>query len=155
MVFHLSAANASATAPNCNVLFALTLLSPSVTNFINSSSTHYTLCGCLLYILQPPMRIPLFSWHFAIPMICLLSIIGFCISAVSGQCLGDQRSLLPQLKNNLVFDSSSSTKLVHWNQSVDCCSWEGVSCNKGRVIGLDLKSESISEICKQTISSSS
>jgi Leucine-rich repeat (LRR) protein len=43
-----------------------------------------------------------------------------------------------------VFDHASSTKLVHWNQSVDCCSWEGVTCNEGRVIGLDLTNESIS-----------
>jgi hypothetical protein len=77
-------------------------------------------------------------------MICLLSAIGFCISAVSAQCLGNQQSLLLQLKNSLVFDSASSTKLVHWNQSVDCCSWEGVTCNEGRIIGLDLTNESIS-----------
>ncbi|XP_059429257.1 receptor-like protein 6 [Corylus avellana] len=37
-----------------------------------------------------------------------------------------------------------STKLVKWNQSADCCSWEGVTCNEGRVIGLDLTNESIS-----------
>ncbi|KAE8099117.1 hypothetical protein FH972_017122 [Carpinus fangiana] len=60
------------------------------------------------------------------------------------QCLGHQQSLLLQLKNSLVFDSASSTKLVHWNQSVDCCSWEGVTCNEGRIIGLDLTNESIS-----------
>ncbi|KAE8099116.1 hypothetical protein FH972_017121 [Carpinus fangiana] len=75
-------------------------------------------------------------------MICSLSI-SFCISAVSGQCLNDQRALLLQLKNSLVFDNASSTKLVHWNQSVDCCSWEGVSCNEGLVIGLDLNNEAI------------
>ncbi|XP_059458307.1 receptor-like protein 6 [Corylus avellana] len=77
-------------------------------------------------------------------MICLVSTIGFCIFAVSGQCLGNQQSLLLQLKNSLVFDGASSTKLVHWNQSVDCCPWEGVSCNEGHVIGLDLTNESIS-----------
>jgi Leucine-rich repeat (LRR) protein len=63
---------------------------------------------------------------------------------VSGQCLGNQQSLLLQLKDSLVFDRASSTKLVHWNQSVDCCLWEGVTCNEGRVIGLDLTNESIS-----------
>ncbi|KAE7997653.1 hypothetical protein FH972_002268 [Carpinus fangiana] len=36
-----------------------------------------------------------------------------------------------------------STKLVEWNQSADCCSWEGVTCNDGRVIGLDLANEFI------------
>ncbi|XP_062171104.1 receptor-like protein 6 [Alnus glutinosa] len=38
----------------------------------------------------------------------------------------------------------TSNKLVKWNQSVDCCSWEGVTCHEGRVIGLDLTNESIS-----------
>ncbi|XP_062171107.1 receptor-like protein 6 [Alnus glutinosa] len=37
----------------------------------------------------------------------------------------------------------TSNKLVKWNQSVDCCSWEGVTCHEGRVIGLDLANESI------------
>ncbi|KAK4389514.1 Receptor-like protein 18 [Sesamum angolense] len=42
-------------------------------------------------------------------------------------------------------DSSSSTKLVHWNQNVDCCSWDGVVCDSsGHVISLDLESEFIS-----------
>jgi Leucine-rich repeat (LRR) protein len=51
---------------------------------------------------------------------------------------------LLQLKNNLTFDPAMSKKLVKWNQSVDCCSWEGVTCNDGRVIGLDLGNKSIS-----------
>lgn len=37
-----------------------------------------------------------------------------------------------------------SNKLVKWNQNADCCSWEGVTCHEGHVIGLDLTSESIS-----------
>jgi Leucine-rich repeat (LRR) protein len=88
------------------------------------------------------MGIPLLSWLFLIS-ICLLSI-NFRISAVCGQCLDNQQSLLLQLKDSLVFDRASSTKLVHWNQSVDCCSWEGVTCNEGRVMGLDLTNEAIS-----------
>jgi Leucine-rich repeat (LRR) protein len=63
---------------------------------------------------------------------------------VSGQCLDDQQSLLLQLKNNLTFYPAWSNKLVKWNQSVDCCSWEGVTCHEGRVIGLDVSSEYIS-----------
>jgi hypothetical protein len=77
------------------------------------------------------------------PMMCLLSI-SFIISAVSGKCLDNQQSLLLKLKNSLVFDTASSTKLVHWNKYVDCCSWKGVSCNEGRVIGLYVTKESIS-----------
>lgn len=65
---------------------------------------------------------------------------------VSGQCLGDQQSLLLQLKNSLRFDPIYSKKLVHWsNKIVDCCSWEGVTCSQlGHVVGLDLSNESIS-----------
>ncbi|XP_042939436.1 receptor-like protein 6 [Carya illinoinensis] len=63
---------------------------------------------------------------------------------VCGKCPTNQKALLLQLKNSLIFDSASSTKLVHWNKSIDCCSWEGVTCNKGCVIGLDLSNDSIS-----------
>ncbi|KAG7967592.1 hypothetical protein I3843_08G106800 [Carya illinoinensis] len=63
---------------------------------------------------------------------------------VCGKCLTNQKALLLQLKNSLVFHNASSTKLVHWNKSIDCCLWEGVTCNKGRVIGLDLSNDSIS-----------
>jgi Leucine-rich repeat (LRR) protein len=75
-------------------------------------------------------------------LICLL-FSNFCIFLASGQCPDDQQALLLQLKNNLIF-LNFSTKLAEWNQSVDCCSWEGVTCNKGRVIGLNLNSKSIS-----------
>ncbi|XP_047979121.1 receptor-like protein 6 [Salvia hispanica] len=45
----------------------------------------------------------------------------------------------------LTYDSSASTKLVHWNESVDLCQWEGLKCNSNsRVSGLDLSGESIS-----------
>ncbi|KAK4432260.1 Receptor-like protein 18 [Sesamum alatum] len=69
----------------------------------------------------------------------------FCAVRVSGQCLNDQRSLLLQLKSSLVFNLASSTKLVHWNQSFDCCDWHGVVCDgSGHVISLDLENEFIS-----------
>jgi Leucine-rich repeat (LRR) protein len=73
-----------------------------------------------------------------------LFLISICVFGVSGQCLGNQQSLLLQLKNNLTFDPAMSNKLVNWNQSVDCCSWEGVTCHEGCVIGLDLTNEFIS-----------
>ena len=64
--------------------------------------------------------------------------------AVSGRsCLGSQRSILLQLKSSLDFDPFSSTKLVKWNKSTDCCSWEGVSCEDGCVIDLNLRNEGI------------
>jgi hypothetical protein len=89
------------------------------------------------------MRIPFFSWLFLVP-ICTLFLNFSTVFAVSHQCLGDQQFLLLELKNTLMFNSTLSTKLVKWNQSVDCCSWDGVTCNEGRVIGLDLSNESIS-----------
>ena len=62
---------------------------------------------------------------------------------VSDHCLENQKSLLLQFKNDLNFTTTLSTKLVHWNEASDCCSWEGVTCSKGRVIGLNLTKESI------------
>ncbi|XP_059668046.1 receptor-like protein 7 [Cornus florida] len=92
------------------------------------------------------MRILLLSWFFLIPLFTIL--FGINANFVSGRCLNYQRSLLVQLKNSLHFDSSFSTKLINWNQnqSTDCCGWSGVTCDNatGRVIGLDLSSESIS-----------
>jgi Leucine-rich repeat (LRR) protein len=89
------------------------------------------------------MRLAVFSWLFLIPIYSPF-LISICVFGVSGQCFGNQQSLLLQLKNNLTFDPAMSNKLVKWNQSADCCSWEGVTCHEGRVIGLDLTSESIS-----------
>jgi hypothetical protein len=64
---------------------------------------------------------------------------------VTGLCLGNQQSLLLQLKKNLIFNTTMSQKLVHWNQSDDCCEWYGVTCNnKGHVTSLDLSNEFIS-----------
>ncbi|XP_062171122.1 receptor-like protein 33 [Alnus glutinosa] len=88
------------------------------------------------------MRIPFFSWLFLLP-ICTL-FLNFGVFVVSHQCLGNQRFLLLELKNNLKFNSTMSTKLAKWDQSIDCCSWEGITCNEGHVIGLDLTNESIS-----------
>ncbi|XP_059429281.1 receptor-like protein 7 [Corylus avellana] len=89
------------------------------------------------------MRIPFFSWLVLVP-ICTLFLNFSTVFVVSHQCLGNQRFLLLELKKTLIFDSTLSTKLVKWNQSVDCCSWDGVTCNEGRVIGLDLSFEFIS-----------
>uniref|UniRef100_A0A2N9GRF6 Leucine-rich repeat-containing N-terminal plant-type domain-containing protein n=1 Tax=Fagus sylvatica TaxID=28930 RepID=A0A2N9GRF6_FAGSY len=89
------------------------------------------------------MKILLLSWIFLLP-ICTL-FVSFGIFVVSGQCLHDQQDLLIELKNSLIFNSTLSTKLVRWNESADCCSWEGVTCSDvGRVIGVNLDRESIS-----------
>ncbi|KAB2087580.1 hypothetical protein ES319_A04G113600v1, partial [Gossypium barbadense] len=63
--------------------------------------------------------------------------------SVSGQCQSDQQELLLGLKNSL--NSSSSEKLVKWDQYTDCCSWDGITCDAdGQVIGLDLSNQSTS-----------
>ncbi|KAK8993186.1 hypothetical protein V6N11_033289 [Hibiscus sabdariffa] len=69
----------------------------------------------------------------------------FLVTAVlvSGQCESHQQVLLLRLKESL--NSSLSLKLGNWNPSTDCCSWGGITCDgSGRVIGLDLSSQSIS-----------
>ncbi|PRQ31841.1 putative leucine-rich repeat-containing, plant-type, leucine-rich repeat domain, L [Rosa chinensis] len=75
----------------------------------------------------------------------LISISVHIISQVLSLCNEDQQLSLLHLKQTVVFDSSASSKLKSWNSSSDCCSWLGVTCStNGRVIGLDLSTESIS-----------
>ncbi|MCD7472411.1 hypothetical protein HAX54_013645 [Datura stramonium] len=91
------------------------------------------------------MRRQMFSQLFFIlllPICCKMSDI---VAANSSKCLQDQKIMLLLLRNNLTYDSEISTKLVKWNQRIDCCQWQGVTCNgEGRVIGLDLSAESFS-----------
>ncbi|KAH6798255.1 hypothetical protein C2S52_022809 [Perilla frutescens var. hirtella] len=91
-------------------------------------------------MLLSSMRIQGLSWFLLISLFQILF-----VARVSTQCLDDQRLLLLQLNNGLVFDSEFSTKLVNWNQSDDCCKWDGVDCDgAGHVISLNLANESIS-----------
>ncbi|GFQ03507.1 leucine-rich repeat receptor protein kinase exs [Phtheirospermum japonicum] len=70
--------------------------------------------------------------------------IGINFTVVSGQQLSEKQLLL-ELKSNLTYDPSLSTKLVQWNESSDHCQWSGVQCDiKNRVSSLDLSRESIS-----------
>ncbi|XP_061346552.1 receptor-like protein 35 [Gastrolobium bilobum] len=85
--------------------------------------------------------------HKVLPFFIPLCLINFniIIHAATSQCLDHQQLLLTHLKDNLIFNPARSKKLVHWNQSGDCCQWNGVACNnKGHVVGLDLSEESIS-----------
>ncbi|RDX58464.1 Receptor-like protein 12, partial [Mucuna pruriens] len=88
-----------------------------------------------------------------IPHVPFLSII-FCycfwihhnvyFTGVSAQIVEDQQQSLLKLKSSLKFKYEKSSKLVSWNQSIDCCNWSGVACDdEGRVVGLDLSEESI------------
>ncbi|PNX98294.1 receptor-like protein kinase [Trifolium pratense] len=70
--------------------------------------------------------------------------ISFQITFASAKCLEYEQSLLLQLKNSLIYKPERSTKLKLWNQTIACCSWNGVKCDsKGFVIGLDLSAEYI------------
>ncbi|RVW13657.1 Receptor like protein 42 [Vitis vinifera] len=96
------------------------------------------------------MRILVFLWLLFLPLCSVLFRID--IAWVSGECLGglrlcleDEKSLLLQLKDSLTFKPNVSVKLVSWNESVDCCSWGGVTWDSnGLAVSLDLSSELIS-----------
>ncbi|KAI3410761.1 uncharacterized protein J3R85_018461 [Psidium guajava] len=85
------------------------------------------------------MRIWLLLW--VVLIIAHTNSFSIGTALVSGQCLGDQKSMLLELKNSLNFSASLSTKLSKWNPSND--SWDGVTCKGGHVTGLDLSFESI------------
>ncbi|PRQ42839.1 putative leucine-rich repeat-containing, plant-type, leucine-rich repeat domain, L [Rosa chinensis] len=86
------------------------------------------------------------SWlHFFLLLVTLWVSIIIIIPLVHSKCIPDQQQSLLDFKSSLLFNSSLSSKLITWNSSTDCCSWVGVTCNtNGRVLGLDLSSESIS-----------
>ncbi|KAL1542318.1 receptor-like protein 54 [Salvia divinorum] len=69
-------------------------------------------------------------------------------------CLESEKSLLLELKNELVvFNPSDSAILVHWNQKDDCCFWKGVECDDaGHVTSLRLDYEGISGGLKESSS---
>ncbi|KAK9004859.1 hypothetical protein V6N11_042311 [Hibiscus sabdariffa] len=60
-------------------------------------------------------------------------------------CLSDDRTALLQFRSAVSIDDSDGYSLGYpktkwWNESTNCCTWEGVTCDKatGQVIGLDL-----------------
>lgn len=91
------------------------------------------------------MRRQMISQLFFILLLSICCKMSDVVAANSSKCLQDQKIMLLQLRNNLTYDSEISTKLVKWNQRIDCCQWQGVTCNgEGQVIGLDLSAESFS-----------
>ncbi|TYJ51001.1 hypothetical protein E1A91_A01G248600v1 [Gossypium mustelinum] len=94
------------------------------------------------------MRILLLSWL----LFNLYFAAFFCISnlvLVSGRCQSDQKQLLLELNLSSNLNSTAFPtplrRLMKWNQTTDCCSWDGVSCDAGgHVIGLDLSDRAIS-----------
>nr|GLL45326.1 receptor-like protein 12 [Ipomoea trifida] len=59
-----------------------------------------------------------------------------------GHCLPDQKSVLLQIRTEITYNSSESTKLVLWDEGADCCRWPGLSCNDaGYITSLDLSDD--------------
>nr|GMD78936.1 receptor-like protein 12 [Ipomoea batatas] len=60
-----------------------------------------------------------------------------------GHCLPDQKSVLLQIRSEITYNSSASTKLVLWDEGADCCEWPGLSCNAatGFITSLDLSDD--------------
>ena len=88
------------------------------------------------------MRFILTLWILLLPF-CFINLT-INVFVVSSHCLSHEKSALLHLRNNLEFNPSVSKKLVHWNQTQDCCLWNGITCDHGNVIALDLSGESIS-----------
>ncbi|KAL5550779.1 hypothetical protein UlMin_000955 [Ulmus minor] len=85
------------------------------------------------------MKILPFSWVFFIYFCWIL--LSLEIDGVSGQCPRDQQKLLLELRDSLLPKARESKKLVQWSSN---SSFEGATCEEGRVTGLDLSNESIS-----------
>ncbi|RWR84953.1 receptor-like protein 12 isoform X1 [Cinnamomum micranthum f. kanehirae] len=63
----------------------------------------------------------------------------------SSNCVHHEKLALLQLKSGFLIERgyyNSSSRLDSWNPAIDCCSWEGITCDEGtsHVIGLDLSS---------------
>ncbi|KAF5207689.1 Leucine-rich repeat receptor protein kinase ems1 [Thalictrum thalictroides] len=86
------------------------------------------------------MRFLFILWLLLFTLLSILSYIDH--SFASGQCLDDQKSLLLQFKQNLSI--SVTSKFSSWDSNTDCCSWDGIKCDDGHVISLDLSNKSIS-----------
>ncbi|CAK7336364.1 unnamed protein product [Dovyalis caffra] len=99
--------------------------------------------GCLLWIRQSFLSFILFHLHFQTTSSLLFSSNFFSSQHL---CSHDQSLALIQFKDSFSINTSASwevcghpkTKL--WKEGTDCCSWDGVTCDKktGQVIELDL-----------------
>ncbi|XP_028110381.1 receptor-like protein 6 [Camellia sinensis] len=86
------------------------------------------------------------SWLMFLHQFLLLFLLFSSSTCARHTCLEDERFSLLQFKRTFPITSEaffycdSHPKMVFWNESTDCCSWEGVTCDwsNGHVIGLDL-----------------
>lgn len=83
----------------------------------------------------------------------VLFILNFQNTESTTICSATEADALLQFKNNFSISSSFSltcrvfnTRTESWNASLDCCNWDGVTCDNatGHVIGLDLSCSGLS-----------
>ncbi|XP_040933791.1 receptor-like protein 9DC1 [Gossypium hirsutum] len=98
--------------------------------------------GKFIWLCQ--IRSVLFVLFFLSVVDCSLSLSSSSINPTPS-CLPEDTSALLQFKNTMSIDDSAFfsycyPKTNSWNESTNCCSWEGVTCEKatGQVISLDL-----------------
>ncbi|XP_040942247.1 receptor-like protein 9DC1 [Gossypium hirsutum] len=98
--------------------------------------------GKFIWLCQ--IRSLLFVLFFLSVVDCSLSLSSSSLNPTPSGLAEDTSALL-QFKNTMSIDDSAIfsycyPKTNSWNESTNCCSWEGVICDKatGQVISLDL-----------------
>ncbi|XP_019098104.1 PREDICTED: receptor like protein 30-like [Camelina sativa] len=83
-------------------------------------------------------------WSLCLVFCLSQSILVFGSSHAKHLCLPDHRDALWEFKNEFNVQEFNSNGIVgdkkteKWRNNTDCCSWDGVSCETGKVVGLDL-----------------
>ncbi|XP_056173206.1 receptor-like protein Cf-9 homolog [Syzygium oleosum] len=92
------------------------------------------------------------GWNQILSLLCFLFFLHSSLPFALPLCLPDQHDALLLFKNSFVLDSEASDscheddhvtsypKTNSWNKGMDCCSWDGVTCDgvTSNVIELDL-----------------
>ncbi|KAK2632935.1 hypothetical protein EUGRSUZ_L00872 [Eucalyptus grandis] len=87
--------------------------------------------------------------HQNLSLLCFVLFLHSSLSFASPSCPPDQHDALLLFKNSFVLDSRASyycyqypsyPKTNFWKRGLDCCSWNGITCDEdtGNIVGLDL-----------------